>query len=154
MTYQFETQLMRGQASEHEMDIFFQHRFEITPATPEEQRCGIDRHFVDRETHVTNTVEYKADWTAARTHNAFIETVSIDTRTKAGWAYTSQADWLIYRVVGDCEAIYIVRLSDLRKQLNRWRRRYPTRQIPNKDYQTIGLLVPLIELEAIAMAVY
>lgn len=118
--------------------------FTVSPATGEEQRQGIDRHF-----SLPLTVEYKTDATAVRTHNAFIETVSVDTAGKRGWAYTSEADVLVYYIPGD-ELLYIVRFSRLRARLPHWLDLFPSRRIPNRGYHTVGLLVPLEELEECA----
>ena len=103
--------------------------------------------------HEVLYVEYKSDRTAERTGNAFVETVSVDTANKPGWAHSSQADWLMYLVPGQCEALYIIRMADLRQRLATWQATYQQRRIPNDGYHTVGLLVPLHEFETIAYAV-
>lgn len=154
MTYQFATQLEQGQAYEDVLDARFADLYIIVPATPQQQRQGIDRVFRPRKTpHEVLYVEYKADSTAARTGNAFVETVSVDTTGRQGWAISSQADWLFYLVPGACEALYIIRMADLRQRLPDWQRTCETRRIPNEGYHTVGLLVPLDEFEAIAYTV-
>lgn len=154
MTYQFATQLAQGQSYEQLLDQRFDELYIIQPATPQQQRQGIDRVYRPRKApHEVLYVEYKADKTAARTGNAFVETVSVDTFDKPGWAMSSQADWLFYLVPGTCEALYIIRMADLRLQLPRWRRTCQERRIPNEGYFTVGLLVPLAEFEEIAYAV-
>lgn len=154
MTYQFATQLQQGQTYEAALDARFADRYIIQPATPAQQRQGIDRVYRPRsEPHQVLYVEYKADRTAVRTGNAFVETVSVDTANKQGWAYTSQADWLMYLVPGEAEVLYIIRMADLRRQLPRWQRQYESRRVPNDGYHTVGLLVPLDEFERIAYAV-
>lgn len=154
MTYSFQTQLAQGQTYEQQLDARFADRYIIQPATPQQQRQGIDRVYRPRKNpHEVLYVEYKADRTAARTGNAFVETVSVDTAGKQGWAYTSQADWLFYLVAGQCEALYIIRMADLRAKLPAWQRKYQERRIPNEGYHTVGLLVPLHEFEQIAYTV-
>jgi hypothetical protein len=154
MTYQFAEQLAQGQTYEQQLDARFADRYIIQPATPQQQRQGIDRVYRPRSTpHEVLYVEYKADKTAARTGNAFVETVSVDTANKPGWAITSQADWLFYLVPGAAEVLYIIRMADLRAKLPLWERRYDSRRIPNQGYHTVGLLVPLDEFERIAYAV-
>ena len=151
--YDFQQQLAIGAQGEAFLDQFFAGRYVITPATDAEQRLGIDRHFVNRATNNAFTVEYKTDAIARKTHNAFIETISVDARGKSGWAYTSTAEFLAYYVPGD-ELIYVMRFADLRKRLADWALRYPVKSALNEGYKTTGLLVPLHELEVCAMQVY
>lgn len=154
MTYQFATQLAQGQEYEQLLDERFNELYIIQPATPQQQRQGIDRVYRRRKApHEVLYVEYKADSTAARTGNAFVETVSVDTTGKPGWAVSSEADWLFYLVPGSCEALYIIQMARLRERLPTWRRTCEERRIPNDGYHTVGLLVPLAEFEEIAYAV-
>jgi len=149
-TYQFQPQLAQGEAGERKLDEYFGKWFTITLATRDEQRAGIDRIFT--RGHNRYQVEYKSDARAAQTGNAFVETIGVDTANKAGWAYTSQADWLLYYVPGP-EIVYIIRFRALRNALPRWVATYPTRRIPNQGYHTHGLLVPLDEFERVAKRV-
>lgn len=152
--YSFQQQLAKGQTYEQQLDAQFSELYIIQPATPQQQRQGIDRVYRRRKApHEVLYVEYKADSTAARTGNAFVETVSVDTTGKPGWAVSSQADWLFYLVPGTCEALYIIQMDKLRKQLPKWRQTCQERRIPNEGYHTVGLLVPLAEFEEIAYAV-
>jgi hypothetical protein len=157
MTVQFDfvTQLTIGAKHERRLDEHFrQFDVEILPAMPEQQRQGIDRVFRHRSTGEVTTMEYKADERAAETGNAFIETVSVDTTGKPGWAASSQAEYLVYLVVGPPECIYLIPMVRLRAQLARWERSCRKAQARNEGYSTHGLLVPLRELEAIAVAVW
>lgn len=151
--YDFHTQLSVGKEGEDFLDRFFADRYEITPATQAEQRMEIDRHFVNRESRDEFTVEYKTDPKASSTHNAFIETISVDTKGKPGWVSISAAHFLVYYVQGD-EIIYVLRFTDLRKQLPYWAIRYPIKSVKNDGYRTWGLLVPLRELERLACQVF
>lgn len=148
-TYDFATQLRRGQGGEAALDAWFGRRFDIRPATRAEQRRGIDRWFTDRASGERLSIEYKTDWTASRTGNCFVETVSVDTADKAGWAVSSQAQWLVYFLPDDGLA-YVIPLVSLRAELPRWRREYPVRRIPNDGYHTVGLLVPQDEFERLS----
>jgi hypothetical protein len=151
-TYDFDTQIEIGRKAESFLDDFFYQEYEITEATPEQQRLGVDRFFTKRDTGETFAVEYKCDYKAGKTGNAFVETVSVDTRALPGWAYTSQSEWLIYLIPSPL-TIYAIRFDSLRAELPKWVQNYPKRSIPNKGYRTHGLLVPLSEFEAIADAV-
>lgn len=154
VTYAFKEQLAIGEQYERQLDAFFaQWDIDIRPATAEEQRQGIDRFFTHRPTGKVDTMEYKADDKAGRTGNAFIETVSVDTTGKPGWALASQAMYLVYLVV-EPEAIYLVSMRRLRRELPRWRAAYPEVSAQNDGYRTLGLLVPLHELESVAVVVW
>lgn len=155
--YQFRQQLKDGRKQEKYLDGMFLDRFHIREATRQQERQGIDRIFTNKVTGKQYAIQYKADATAARTGNAFIETVSVDVKDVPGWAYTCQADYIFYYVVG-IGPIYIVEPSAIRKRLVRWQNKYQSRQIPNRRkggfrYNTIGLLVPLSELESISVQV-
>jgi hypothetical protein len=145
-TYTFEKQLAQGEQAETRLDAFFARWYDIQPVCRQDQRRGIDRFFTHKETGARVAVEYKTDWTASKTGNAFVETISVDTTDKPGWAFTSQADYLMYYLPGDL-LIYVFKFSTIRRLLPRWQRDYPTRRIPNQGYCTHGLLVPLAEFE-------
>jgi hypothetical protein len=124
----------------------------LRPATRAEQRHGIDRIFTRRQTGQRLAVEYKTDYKASETGNAFVETVSVDAAGKASWAYSSEADYLIYYVPGD-GLIYVLALEILRRELPRWIEEYPLRAAQNEGYTTHGVLVPLHKFEEHAEAV-
>lgn len=146
--YNFNKQLAKGEDSEAKLDTIFALDYIIERVNRDLQRKGIDRIFTRKRTGAVLKIEYKTDWTAAKTGNAFVETVSVDRENKPGWAYSSQADRLIYYIPGD-ELIYIIAFAILRAQLAAWKK-YKTRSIPNDGYNTIGILVPLREFEHIA----
>lgn len=147
--YDFGKQLNIGAAGEAALDAFFVRWYVVIKATAEDQRRGIDRTFINRMSQKTFTVEYKTDSRAHQTGNAFIETETYPDRAQSGWAYTSQADWLFY-FVPQTRTVYIVHLATMRTWLPKWEKSYPTRKIPNANYQTHGLLVPLDELRKCA----
>lgn len=155
MAYGFAAQLAVGEAWEERLDRFFREGYavEVRRVGMEEQRRGIDRVFVGRETGEVHTVEYKADEKAGRTGNAFVETVSVDTTGKPGWAVSSQADVLVY-LVTEPETIYWIPMKRVRAALGRWRRLYREVAAANEGYRTLGLLVPLCEFERIAVRVW
>ncbi len=152
--YKFGAQLQQGKIYEARIDAIFADKgVNISVVDRADQRHGIDRRWHDPLDGRTWTVEYKADSRAGDTGNAFIETVSVDTERRPGWAYSSQAALLVYLVV-DPETVYVISMARLRDQLPRWIAQYPTRQAQNDGYQTHGVLVPLDELERIAMAIF
>jgi hypothetical protein len=151
MTTVFNKALLVGQSYEQVLDKVFSSEYVIEAVTRVEQRQGIDRIFYSIDGGQVS-VEYKADLKAARTGNAFIETVSVDTMSIPGWAYTSKADVLAYYIpaLGLCHLIDFV---DLRSHLKDWRTKYRTiRTKPelNDGYRTHGLLVPLTELATLS----
>jgi hypothetical protein len=149
--YGFHEQLSAGEQQEQELDKFFVRWYDIQRAALDQQRCGIDRIFTRRDNGYVFKIEYKADWTASKTGNAFVETVSVDTTHTPGWVYSSQADYLIYYLPKDMRA-YILAFEQLRARLPQWEK-FPIRSIPNKGYSTVGVLVPLGEFERIAIRV-
>ena len=150
--HDFARQKARGATGELFLDRVFVESYRIRRATEREQRRGIDRVFTNRETGRETRVEYKTDYRAAETHNAFVETVSVDSDGKQGWAYTSEADYLVYYVPGD-GLVYVLALETLREQLPRWAEAYPHSVALNDGYNTHGVLVPLDEFEEHAAAV-
>ena len=152
--YDFATQKAVGLKGEQFLDTFFASAYLITSATESEQRREIDRWFENRESGHRFSVEFKTDATAARTHHAFIETVSVLERGVRGWLHASQAEYLVYFIPGDAWVIYVLKFEVLRKAFPAWAAKYQLKQIPNRKYTTCGLLVPLAELERIAVVVY
>lgn len=149
--YDFAEQKQRGESSERYLDKYFSRWYEIQPATALEQRQGIDRHFTRRPNGQSTPVEYKTDYAAANTGNAFLELISVDCRFVVGWAYSSCAEYLMYLVPE--YAIYVIRFSQLRLRLPMWTRQYPLRSVRNDGYQARGILVPLAELGKLAQQV-
>lgn len=144
--YEFNRQLNKGAEGERQLDEAFSLDYVIQKATAAEQRQGIDRIFVRRRDGLRLKVEYKTDFLAHRTGNAFIETISVDTAGKSGWAYSSDADYLIYFVFEDL-LVYFVPMTIVRERLPLWLRRYPKKVAQNDGYQTHGIIVPLTEFE-------
>lgn len=152
MTYDFRTKLQEGLRSEEFLDRLLSSDYRIKPASKSQQRQGIDRIITHIQTGQRWRVEYKTDQTAGNTGNAFVETISVDSRLKLGWAVTSESDLLFYYIPAD-GLIYVIPFEKLRTQLPRWLRTYPVRSIPNRGYSTHGILVPLHEFEALAQEV-
>jgi len=151
-TYQFEAQLRKGEAYEAVLDNFFREKFDIQPVQMCDQRRGIDRIFTSKKNGSILKIEYKADSKAAQTGNAFIETVSVDTQQKPGWAVYSEADYLIYYIPPLLTG-YVIQMDRLKGKVDLWKERHATRSIPNRGYNTIGVLVPLREFEQLAITV-
>ena len=150
--YSFNKQKAYGSGGEDFLDAFFEQRGNyVQRATRWQQRQGNDRIFA-RESRLAR-VEYKTDFVAHRSRRVFIETISIDSGGKAGWAYTSQADLLVYFVPG-ARVIYVMPLEKLRAQLDLWMQLYQVGQAQNEEYATHGVLVPLEEFERNATQVF
>ena len=155
--YDFNEQLNMGHKYEVILDEAISGSFgvqKVERVGMEEERRGIDRYFSMSDGRRL-AIQYKADKTAGRTGNAFIETISVDNDKKeeaAGWAFTCEADYIFYFIIDERE-IYVVRPQRIRRKLPFWLRRFEQRAIPNGDYKTIGVLVPLQELKAISETV-
>lgn len=151
MIYKFDMQLKKGELQEERLDKFFSKWYSIRKASRKMQRTGIDRIYQRNGKQIL--VEYKSDWTASKTGNVFVETVSIDTENRPGWAYTSQADILIYFLPDD-DLVYMLRMKDIRDHLEEWAGKYPEKSIPNRGYCTHGLPVPQWWFEKLAIQVW
>lgn len=156
-TYDFQRQLAVGAEGEAQLDALFTQWFEITPATMDEQKTGIDRWFVRRLASADGIagerfpVEYKTDLRAAGTGNAFVEMFHVhdNGRHQPGWVYSSISRWLIYYVPQKHRAL-VLSFADIRDGLRKWKSACHMGHVRNVSWDTWGLLVPLTELEHIA----
>ncbi|MCG9891067.1 MAG: hypothetical protein MH252_08330 [Thermosynechococcaceae cyanobacterium MS004] len=142
MPYQFATQHKQGQQAELELDQYFQRWYTITPATPAQQRNGIDRVFEYRGKQ--HFVEYKCDAKSETTGNFFLETISVERNSvvvKEGWAYTTKAGWVVLYQPKKRRVI-ILDASRLKGRMRSWESCFPKRVIPNRTWNTHGILVP------------
>lgn len=147
-----------GQSGESLLDRHFSKDWNIDLANRWQQRQGIDRIFLNRETNAKYTIEYKTDTIASQTGNAFLEiSILAKPQHKPGWAYTCAADFLFYFV--PLATIYIVRPDTLRRHLSAWIAAYPLKKVQThghdkyQSYQTQGVLVPLKELAKIGKVI-
>ena len=99
------------------------------------------------------TIEIKNDFRAHLTGNAFIEIISNDQSGRMGGFVTSTADWLIYHVYFSRQ-LTLVKMDLLQSMIPTWKAQYRTAQAPNKEFNTIGLLVPLSVLKSLAFNTY
>src|SRR5260370_9320016 len=106
-----------------------------------DQRRGIDR--VIERTDERMTVEYKVEYKAKKTGNVYIETVSVNSPFKQGWAWTCQADRILYTVIGDDSYVLWVRPKEIKKCIPYWTVHYRTVKCINRDYWGEGILVPI-----------
>lgn len=141
----FGQKLIQGIEAEKILDAHLAQDFEVRPVSREQQRHGIDRCLIDGKGRAW-LVEYKADWVASRTGNAFIETVSVDRESKPGWVHTCQADYLFYYLPNDL-LVYVFTPRKLRARVKRWETVYQVAEAHNEGYKSRGVLVPLHELE-------
>jgi len=173
--YDFNRQLARGEAAEKLLDELIHQEtpwYPLAVTDLEVQRRGIDRILLDKPAQgvadslftiassggFLKSAEYKADFTGARTHNCFVEMISVREQNKLGWAYTSQADLLVHWLPQPTSLAYVIPFEELRRNLDTWRELYPSRNIPNGEnnqhrYTTTGLLVPQAEFEELAIRI-
>lgn len=145
MVYKFDKQLKDGEEGELYLDKYFREWFIVTPVNMSLQRKGIDRTFLRKSNSERITVEYKKDTKARQTNNLFIETVSIDNQDKPGWAVYSEADILVSYIPP--MKIIITPMSIIKSHLRLWTDIYPEKVIPNMGYNTLGICVPIREIE-------
>lgn len=139
---------------EDELDKYFGQAYELQKATRLEERRGIDRLFRHRASGVCYSVEYKTDHKAHETGNVFVETMSVDTADKLGWAFTSTAQVLVYFVPQHETALRADMLT-IKRKLCEWNI-YPEAPAWNKSrsgelYRTLGRLVPLEVFRAVCV---
>jgi len=140
--HRFDESLRRGEFHAQYLDFYFGPEFVIREATRSEDRRGIDRWFAHRLTGEMYAIQYKADERASETGNAFVEVVSVDVDNVDGWAYTTEADFILYYLPCDGK-IYVIRPRDVMRFAKEWRGQYPIRQAKNDGYSTHGICVPL-----------
>lgn len=149
--HKWETTFTRGTHYEEELDSIFARWYEIEPVSQADQSAGIDRVFTSPDGREF-TIEYKSDSRAAETGNAFIETLSVSTTGRLGWAYTSRAQVLVY-YVPELSIAYLVNMVDVKRSLTGWRGACREASAQNEGYEARGLLVPLLELARVAFEV-
>lgn len=157
-TFSFVDQLEKGESAEKVLDIYFSKWYTIYPVNMDMQRKGIDRLFERRQLSDDPMlekdiikIEYKSDSRTQDTGNCFVETKSVMELGKLGWAYTSQADILVY--FAEPDTLYIVRPEAIREKVDEWVRKFGERPVRNKNYHTIGVPVPERVFETICESV-
>lgn len=154
ITYSFKRQLAIGLAGEAILDKYFSDQYLITSAKKSEQKVGIDRRFQHKVTGTKITIEYKTDYQAQKTGNAFVETTSFSRQEHQvlGWAYTCKADWIVYFCYHLNKA-YLVDPIYLRNILRVWELLYPEKRILNEGWIIAGIPVPLCKFRLAAIRV-
>jgi hypothetical protein len=148
-THTFAAQLAEGQEGEAIIDRWLAARYsDIEPAVMKDQRRGIDRWATDTDGQRVG-IEIKSDGQGHRTGNVFVETISVDRTGKPGWAFTSQADVLIYWLRKNGTG-WLLDPATVRAKVWHWTRAYPVKTASNRDYHSYGVLVPTTEFDAIA----
>lgn len=146
--YDFDTQLLKGKQAENILDAYWKKRgIKIETVSMNFERLGIDRIFEYK--NIRYTIEYKTDFLASKTGNAFIETVSV-AGARLGWAYTSLAQGLVY-FLPDTHIVYYVNMIEIKRNLMKWESEFPTREVKNKTYTGNGILLPLKKFEEIGI---
>lgn len=143
--HDFATSLARGKIGEDFLDMYYNQIYNITPASRGEQRTGIDRIFQGKEPQ-RYYVEYKTDYRAHLTGNAFLETASVDTESVNGWTSTSRSTFLLYFVSG-LSLIFVMETATIGNIMKaRVWNKFPLVSAPNRDYASWGRIVPLWEV--------
>lgn len=151
IVHRFEESLARGEAGEAIICDALARWYEVRPVTRTLQRRGVDRILLPRShpDRPALAVELKWDERAATTGNAFVETVSVSTDGKLGWAMTSGSDFIIYGLPHLSQAL-VIPTERLQSELPRLKDRYPAKWITNRSYETQGILVPIPVLARLA----
>jgi len=147
--YTFSEQLAKGEGYETVLDKYYGQWFSIQSVSMSAQKMGIDKVYTNIMNGCKYTIEYKADEKTAKTNNVFVETVSVDTTNKPGWAYTSCAQILVYYLPQMGIAVRHT-MTNIKALLKDWLKKYPKVPCQNNGYKTWGVLVPLSEFEKFA----
>lgn len=139
-----------GLEGEKEIDDFFSKYFTIYEVERWQQRLGVDRTFELENWRFD--VEYKSDKRASDTGNAFIETTSVITQSKEGWAEKTLSDIIVYYLPKD-KIAYLIRTDLLKEKMKVWKAKYPLVKAQNFGYYSVGTLVPLKEIKKISKQV-
>lgn len=155
--YDFNAQLSIGKLAEDALDRYFSKWYTITPVSlAQELTKGIDRIFDGKNGR--RTIEYKADYKAIETGNAYLEyEVNSDNgKFKAGWVEGSLADYVIYAVVANrvITQIYVLQPQVLRDNLPIWKEQYRIVKCHNNGYHSVGVIVPLRQLREVALTAF
>lgn len=144
--YEFFEQREKGKTAEKQLDAFFSKWYQIKTITVDDElKDHYDRIFTRGD--IETTVEYKTDFKAHETRNAFIELTSCKEKNTMGWIHTSKADRLIY-FVPETKEVYIVKLMYLRMATPYYSKKFGIRTCTNKRkdgiiYHSEGFLMPL-----------
>jgi hypothetical protein len=147
--YNFEEQLELGKRGEEVLDTIFREDYFIQTGDSL-QRLGIDRIFI-REDSMTYTVEYKTDFIAHRTGNAYVEIWTDRDNRKPGWLLKSKAQILIYYIPGS-NRVVMLDMSVLKRKILKRRKLYKTVTCKNETFTGEGLLVPLTDIDSFAFS--
>lgn len=143
MIYNFKTQLELGEKYEKKLDAFFEAEgYSLTVVPMELQRLGIDR-IIEKDGGKVS-VEYKVDFTAIRTGNAFLET---EVAGKPGWALKSVAQIVVYWIPPQ---VYFLDLAAIKSNWNTWKAYPMSPPIQNEGFEARGFLVPIGVLPLLA----
>jgi hypothetical protein len=137
-----------GKEGEEVLDEYLKQWYNIRQATLQEELKGkYDRWFKPKGKRDIPwiAVEYKTDRLTDKTGNVFIETYSSVEGNRYGWAWTTQAEKVIYYALPD--TLYIIDVALLRTAMGEWhRQRRRQRDVRNKGYTSRGYAIPVEEI--------
>lgn len=151
--HRFDGSLNRGERGEAQLDAYLMRLFDcaLEAATMPDQKRGIDR-WVTYRSGERQSLQYKWDDVGGQTGNVFIELGSLGpTWAQPGWAYSCQADRIVYAVPGRGLA-YVLVPAMVSASVNGWLREFQhrIRAAENSMYWTFGIAIPLECMEAVA----
>jgi hypothetical protein len=138
----FKEALERGEKYEALLDEYYNKKGFEVKAPEQLQYLGADRLFKTK--YCRFLVEYKADETAGKTGNFFIEIWSDIEQEKPGWACTSLAQVLIY-YIPDWKTAFWLNMAAIRFALPMLNKTCQKKDC-HIDFHSQGLLVPINSL--------
>lgn len=146
--------LRRGELGEDAVHAFMHdtYDYEIEYVNRRAQRAGLDAIYTNPHTGRRTSVSIKTDERAGDTENVFIETVSVHqdgVDVKPGWGYMCKADVILIWLPRQRLLLVLMpaRLADV---VDEWSKRYLLKRVPNDGYETLGIAVPIEQVEAVS----
>lgn len=144
--YDWERQHKLGRGVERRLDQALKKHYIVREIDGPLQQFGIDRVITHKQTRVSYSVEYKADFLMWTTGNVFIETLANSTDGRPGWVKSMMAQVLAYADIGT-GVCYFVKSIDI-KMLDL--KNYPLCEAKNPKYFSQGHTIPMKKLTDMA----
>ena len=148
--HEFNDSLKNGHAGEWVINRYHAKYYIVREATMKEQYQGIDAVYTSKQSGTVYKIEIKTDFMTAKTDNIAIELVSNTSTGKGGWAVTSQSDYIIY-YLWDLWIVFYFNTKELAELVPHLKTSYPIKPAQNNGYQSMNILVPVMDAKSISL---